>query len=89
MLPQQQQLLKAPPCDLAVTMIVPAQVLDQQKEFYKEMLLQQQDNFKCFIQLIMDATNKRLDVKTLKLAWNSPKKSLKRKEEAKLRLKQR
>ena len=42
-------------------MIVPAQLLDQQKEFYKEMLLQQQDNFKCFIQLIMDATNKRLD----------------------------
>ena len=70
-------------------MTVLAQVLDQQKEFYKEMLLQQQDNFKCFIQLIMDATNKRLDVKTLKLAWNSPKKSLKRKEEAKLRLKQR
>lgn len=25
------------------------------------MLLQQQDNFKCFIQLIMDGTNKRLD----------------------------
>ena len=70
-------------------MTVLAQVLDQQKEFYKEMLLQQQDNFKCFIQLIMDATNKRPDVKTLKLAWNSPKKSLKRKEEAKLRLKQR
>ena len=70
-------------------MTVLAQVLDQQKEFYKEMLLQQQDNFKCFIQLIMDATNKRLDVKTLKLAWNSPKISLKRKEVAKLRLKQR
>ena len=70
-------------------MIVSAQLLDQQKEFYKEMLLQQQDNFKCFIQLIMDATNKRLDVKTLKLAWNSPKKSLKRKEKATLRLKQR
>jgi hypothetical protein len=65
-----------------------AKSLDQQKEFYKEMLLQQQDNFKFFIPLIMDATNKRLDVKTLKLAWNSPKKSLKRKEEATLSLKQ-
>ena len=70
-------------------MIVPAQLLDQQKEFYKEMLLQQQANFQFFIPLIMDATNKRLDVKTLKLAWNSPKKSLKRREEATLRLKQR
>lgn len=47
--------------DPAVTMTVLSQLLEQQREFYKEMLLQQQENFKCFIQLIMDGTNKRLD----------------------------
>ncbi|KAG1940185.1 hypothetical protein F2P79_016902 [Pimephales promelas] len=42
-------------------MSVLSQLMEQQKGIYKEMLLQQQDNFKCFIQLIMDGTNKRLD----------------------------
>ena len=35
------------------------QLLDEQ--FYKEMLLQQQENFKGLIQLVMDGTNTRLD----------------------------
>ncbi|XP_073693984.1 polyunsaturated fatty acid 5-lipoxygenase-like [Garra rufa] len=36
-------------------------LLEQQKEFYKEMLQQQQENFKCFVQMIIESTNKRLD----------------------------
>lgn len=36
------------------------QMMDQQREFYKEML-KQQDNFKSFVQIIMDGNAKRLD----------------------------
>lgn len=36
------------------------QMLEQQRDFYKKML-QQQDNFKCFVQVIIEGTNKRLD----------------------------
>lgn len=42
-------------------MSVLSQLMEQQRGIYKDMLLQQQYNFKCFIQLIMDGTNKRLD----------------------------
>lgn len=42
-------------------MAVLTQMLEQQREFYKEMLTQQQENFKCFIQVIMEGANKRLD----------------------------
>lgn len=47
--------------DAVVTMSTLTQLLDQQKEFYKEMLHKQQDNFKSFIQIIMDGNTKRLD----------------------------
>lgn len=55
--------VKTSPCeeDAVVTMSVLSQLMEQQKGIYNDMLLQQQDNFKCFIQLIMDGTNKRLD----------------------------
>lgn len=48
-------------------------MMEQQREFYREMLNQQQENFKCFVQLIMDGTNKRIegvirDVQELKLS---------------------
>lgn len=46
--------------DTAVTMGVLTQMMDQQREFYKEML-KQQDNFKSFVQIIMDGNAKRLD----------------------------
>ncbi|CAJ1069896.1 hypothetical protein F2P79_016902 [Xyrichtys novacula] len=54
---------KISPCeeDAVVTMSSLSQLMEQQREIYKDMLLQQQDNFKCFIQLIMDGTIKRLD----------------------------
>ncbi|CAM4533977.1 unnamed protein product [Leuciscus chuanchicus] len=54
---------KTSPCeeDAVVKMSVLSQLMEQQRGIYKDMLLQQQDNFKCFIQLIMDGTNKRLD----------------------------
>lgn len=44
-----------------VTMTVLTIMLEQQKEFYKVLLSQQQEHFKCFIQVFMDGTNKRLD----------------------------
>lgn len=47
--------------DTVVTMGVLTHMMDQQREFYKEMLKQQQDNFKSFIQIIMDGNAKRLD----------------------------
>lgn len=47
--------------DAVVTMSTLTQLLDQQKEFYKDMLQQQQENFKSFIQIIMDGNTKRLD----------------------------
>lgn len=47
--------------DSVVTMSVLSQLMDQQREFYREMLHQQQDNFKSFVQLVVDGTNKRLD----------------------------
>lgn len=45
----------------AVTMAMVTQLLEQQKELYKEMLNLQQENFKGFIQVMIDGTNKRLD----------------------------
>lgn len=45
----------------AVTMAMVTQLLEQQKEVYKEMLNLQQENFKGFIQVMIDGTNKRLD----------------------------
>lgn len=50
-----------PDDDAVVTMSTLTQLLDQQKEFYKDMLQQQQENFKSFIQIIMDGNTKRLD----------------------------
>lgn len=47
--------------DAIVTMSTLSHLMDQQKEFYKEMLQQQQENFKSFIQIIMDGNTKRLD----------------------------
>lgn len=54
---------KQSPCDddSLVTMSTVNQLLEQQREFYKELLQQQQENFKGFVQLILDGTNKRLD----------------------------
>lgn len=51
----------SPEDDGFVTMSMLTQLLDQQKEFYKDMLQQQQENFKSFIQIIMDGNTKRLD----------------------------
>lgn len=51
----------SPSDDEPVTMSLLSQLLEQQKEFYKEMLQQQQENFKCFVQMIIESTNKRLD----------------------------
>lgn len=50
-----------PDDDAVVTMSTLTQLLDQQKEFYKDMLQQQQENFKSFIPIIMDGNTKRLD----------------------------
>ncbi|XP_046711293.1 uncharacterized protein LOC124389821 isoform X1 [Silurus meridionalis] len=50
-----------PDDDAVVTMSTLTQLLDQQKEFYKDMLQQQQENFKSFIQIIMNGNTKRLD----------------------------
>jgi len=40
-----------------VTMRVLSQILERQREFYKDILTQQQENFKCFIQVIIERTN--------------------------------
>lgn len=44
-----------------VTLSVVSQLLEQQKEFYKEMLQQQQENFKCCVQIMIESVNKRMD----------------------------
>lgn len=36
-------------------------MLEQQWEFYEELIQHQQDNFKSFVKLITDGTNKKLD----------------------------
>lgn len=43
--------------DSVVIMSILSQLMEQQREFYREMLHQQQDNFKSFVQLIVDETN--------------------------------
>lgn len=37
------------------------ELLEQQKDMFKEILQQQQENFKCFIKIIMETTDTRLD----------------------------
>lgn len=37
------------------------ELLDQQKAFYKDLLVQQENSYKSFIQMILDSTNKRMD----------------------------
>ncbi|CAL9681983.1 unnamed protein product [Knipowitschia caucasica] len=41
-----------------------SELMDQQKEMFKELLQQQQENFKGFIKIIVETTNTRLDVIT-------------------------
>lgn len=47
--------------DSVVTMSMLSLMLDQQKDFYTELIQQQQENFKSFVQIVIDGTNKRLD----------------------------
>lgn len=43
-------------------MTVLIHMLEQQREFYKEMLTHHEENFiECFIEVIMEGANKRLD----------------------------
>lgn len=44
-----------------VTVNVLTEMLEQQKSFFKEMMDLQEKNFKSFLQLIMETTNKRVD----------------------------
>lgn len=37
------------------------ELLDQQKSFFKDLIEQQERNFKTFVQLFMDSTNQRMD----------------------------
>lgn len=60
-MPYRQSKAKPPEDESLVTMSLFTQTLEQQKDFYIDMLQQQQDNFKTFVQLIIDGTNKRLD----------------------------
>lgn len=60
-MPYRQSKAKPPEDESLVTMSLFTQTLEQQKDFYIDMLQQQQDNFKTFVQLIIDGTNKSLD----------------------------
>lgn len=44
-----------------VTLSQVREMLEQQRLFYKEMLVQQEQNFKSFLTIVMDTNNKRLD----------------------------
>ncbi|CAL9687321.1 unnamed protein product [Knipowitschia caucasica] len=46
-------------CNVSVSMLTA--MLEQQKDFYRDLIKQQQDNFKSFVQMMMDNTNIRLD----------------------------
>lgn len=68
------------PCeeDTVITISVLSHLMEQKREIYKDWLPQQQDYYKCFIQLIMDGTKKRLhdvirDVQELKTSLEIPK----------------
>lgn len=37
------------------------EILDQQKDFYRTLLEQQEKNFKSCVQIIVDSSNKRID----------------------------
>lgn len=52
---------KSNPEDEFVSLSVLHELLDQQKTFYKDLLEQQEKSFKSFVQMILDATNKRMD----------------------------
>ncbi len=60
-MPPKQTKTSPPEDDPLVTMRKLTQLMEQQREFNREMLHQQKDNFKSFVQLIADGTNKRLD----------------------------
>jgi hypothetical protein len=36
-------------------------LLNEQKEIYKQLLQQQEKSFKCFVQILVDSTNERMD----------------------------
>ena len=42
-------------------------LLNEQKEFYKKLLQQQENSFKCFVQILVNSTNKRMDDLTRKV----------------------
>lgn len=44
-----------------VTMDTLKEMLDQQKTIYEEVLKRQEASFRCFTQMILDSTNKRID----------------------------
>lgn len=44
-----------------VTVNTLTDMLEQQKSFFKELMDLQEKNFKTFLQLIMETTNKRID----------------------------
>lgn len=44
-----------------VTLSQVCEMLEQQKVFYKEMLVQQEQNFRSFLTIVMETSNKRLD----------------------------
>ena len=59
--PKGSRSLTLPDEESTVTTSMVTQLLEQQKEFFREMIQQQQDNFKCFVQIITDSVNKRMD----------------------------
>lgn len=44
-----------------VTMAQVRELLDQQKEFYRTLLEQQEKSFKACVQIIVDSSNRRID----------------------------
>ena len=44
-----------------VSLMVVHELLEQQKTFYKDLMCQQENRFKDFVQMILDSSNKRLD----------------------------
>ena len=49
------------PEDDYVSLAMVYELLDQQQFIYKELLEQQERNYKCFLQMLVDSTNGRID----------------------------
>lgn len=49
------------PDEDSISLMVVHELLEQQKTFYKDLINQQENRFKDFVQMILDSSNKRLD----------------------------